>query len=237
MLGSKCDKLLLNLEGTKKHLKNTSNTLVVGNPTRNAFDSITKKEARKYLGIPDGHTLIVSFGGSLGAEMMNKCIADFMTKYLHTKSSIHHIHATGKTKYAQIKEAYPELFEKHSNIRIIPYIDNMPIFLKAADIAITRSGAITISELSRCAIPSILIPSPNVASNHQVLNARYMESEGASILIEEKDLNAERLWCELSKILKSPSKSRNMASNARRICPKNTDLLIETALKDMSSAK
>ena len=233
LLGKKCNKLLLNLEGTKKHFKSTANTLVVGNPIRHAFDGMTKKEAKRLLCIPNDHKLIVSFGGSLGSEILNETVAEFMEKYIAENKSIHHIHATGRTKYEQIKASHSQLFTDQVNIKILPYIDNMPVLLKAADVAVTRSGAMTVSELCKCGTPSVLIPSPNVSANHQLLNARYMEEEGASVVIEEKDLCPEKLDNEIGKILRDPKKANIMAYNAGRIYPKNTEVLIVEALREL----
>ena len=230
MLGHKCDLLLLNLEGAKKNLKNAKNTLVVGNPTRKNFDSLMKADARKKLRIPEGKKLIVSFGGSLGADLINKTIASLIAQHTLSNKEIYHIHATGKSHFDKFKQDYPELFKNHSNATILPYIDDMPTVLTAADLAITRSGAITISELARSSTPSILIPSPNVTANHQFFNAEYMKNIGAATLIEEKDLSVERLKEEVLGVISSPIKSCEMARKAKDAYIEETDVLIANAL-------
>ena len=233
VLGPKCDLVLLNLEGTKKHLKNQKNTLVVGNPTRQSFDTLSKSEARRKLGIPEDKKLIVSFGGSLGADLINHTVASLISRYTLNNENIYHIHATGRTNYKKISKDFPELFKNHSNVRILPYIDDMPTVLTAADLAITRSGSITISELSKSATASILIPSPNVTANHQYFNAEYMKNAGASLLIEEKDISTELLKDKVFSLILSPEKIKAMAENARKASPKNTELLIANALCDL----
>ena len=233
ILGKKCDTLLLNHEATKEYLHNTKNSLVVGNPTRKSFDSITKSEARRRLNIRGTQRLIVSFGGSLGAEILNKSITEFMRHYVINNKSIYHIHATGRSYYDKIKDEHPELFKDHSNIKILPYIDDIPPLLIAADLAITRSGAITVSELSRSSTPSILIPSPNVTANHQYMNAKHMESLGASVLIEEKDLSAKKLNEVIFNLLENTRTLKRMSKNARSAQPIDTDVLIRNALKKL----
>ena len=111
ILGHRCDLLLLNLEGTKKNLKAPENTIVVGNPTRKSFDTISKTDARKRLRIPDGKKLIVSFGGSLGADLINKTVLSLMSRHSLKNPDIYHIHATGKSLYCKIRENHPELFK------------------------------------------------------------------------------------------------------------------------------
>ena len=233
ILGGRCDVLLLNLEGTKKHLKTSNNAVVVGNPTRKSFDTLSKSEAKRKLRIPKDKRLIVSFGGSLGAKILNETVASLISRHTVNSKEIYHIHATGKANFEKIKREYPKLFEKHENLRIVPYIEDMPTVLSAADLAITRSGAMTVSELARSSTPAILIPSPNVTANHQYYNAEYMQKCGAAILIEEKDLNVERLKTEVINLISDPSKIEAMSKEAEKSYTKNTDILIANAMKDV----
>ncbi len=235
LLGGKCDKLLLNLEGTRAHLKKTANTAVVGNPTRAEFGRMTRSEARKKLGVESNQTLIVSFGGSLGAEILNETVADLIKKHTVGNTRIRHIHSTGRNHYAKIKEAYPELFSKKANVDIFPYIDNMPTLLTAADLAITRSGAITVSELCRSATPSILIPSPNVTGNHQYANARYMESVGAAVLIEEKELTCDVLHDAVMQLILNKEQLLKMSSAAAGLYTRDTNERIAQVLAELTA--
>lgn len=230
LLGAKCDMVMLNLGGTRRYLKNVSHTLVVGNPTRQGFGAMTKAEARRRLNIPESKTLILSFGGSLGSAAINNAVIGSIKKRNSSHSGIYHVHATGKGYYEGVKEKHPELFSNSENIRILPYVEDMPLYLTAADLAVTRSGAITISELLKCGIPSVLIPSPNVTANHQYKNAKYMRDNGAALLIEEKDLTSESLTDTVNELLSSGERMRKMSDNAKRLSPKNTDLLIQKAL-------
>ena len=237
ILGPRCDKILLNLEGTREHLKNASNTVVVGNPTRKSFGTMTKVEARRMLRIPESKILIVSFGGSLGSDMLNEAMLGFITDYVDASGEIWHVHATGRHYYDKCKERYPRLFEGKRNIRIVPYIDDMPTLLKAADIAITRSGAMTISELAECKVPSILIPSPNVTANHQYYNAKYMESRGASVVVEEVMLSSGKLKSEITRLLASKDTMRKMSNHAGNAAKTNTDRLVTDVLKEIFNDK
>ncbi len=210
LLQKRCDAIMLNLEGTKAHLKKCKNTVVVGNPIRSQFGKITKSAARSRIGIKDGETLILSFGGSLGSDKLNCTVGEMITKYTAGKHRIKHIHASGKSRFENMKLEFPNLFKESSNATIVPYIDDMPTYLTAADIAITRSGAMTVSELCRSLTPAILIPSPNVTGNHQYANAAYLESIGAARLIEEKDVNSERLYQEILSLISSPERVKEM---------------------------
>ena len=223
LLGKRCDRVMLNLEETKNHLKGFKNTAVVGIPTLTEFGTLSKSEARRRLGIQSGEMLIVSFGGSLGAERMNLEIADMISRYEKEKSNVRYIHSTGRSHYSKIKESYPRLFSAAESIKIVPYIENMPILLSAADLAITRSGAITVCELCRSATPAILIPSPNVTANHQYKNAKHAEELGFAEVIEEKDLTAELLHDRISELIQKPKRLEKMSRAARSACSINTE--------------
>ncbi len=233
LLGGRCDTVLLSLEGAKKHLKNTKNTVVVGTPTRLDFGRISHSDARRKLGIHQKEILIVSFGGSLGADVMNDTIAELIIKYTSKEHRIRHIHATGKRHYEEMKQKYKDLFIGCHNAKILPYIDDMPTVLMAADIAITRSGAITVSELCRCGTPSILIPSPNVSGNHQYFNAEYMQERGASILIEEKDLSSDRLNDTIEALISSPERLKKASESALNAHTKNTEAAILKIIRSL----
>ncbi len=195
MLGSRCDKVLLNMEKAKEHMRDSQNIEVVGNPIRQKFDKALRKDARRKLGISQSDFFIVSFGGSLGSEVMNEAVAKAMSEHLSGIPNLRHLHSAGKKKFDFIKQKYPKLCSGGEKCKIVPYIDDMPTVMCAADLAITRSGAITLSELAEVGIASILIPSPNVAANHQYKNAKFMEERNAAILIEEKNLTSQ-LLCE-----------------------------------------
>ena len=211
MLAPKCDATVLGFKSADEHLKRAKRVLCLGNPTREAFKTITRDDARRRLGIPKSVFLVVSFGGSLGAEVMNDVIADAMTKLSKENASYIHIHATGKRFYQAYKEKHPELIKARGS-RIVPYIENVPIWFSAADLAITRSGAITTAELMSARLPSILIPSPNVADDHQSANARAMERFGGAIVIKEEDLTADSLANVISNLMKDGKRLTAMKS-------------------------
>lgn len=236
LLSKRCDKVLLNLEDTKQYLKRRNNVEVVGNPTRHSFNTITKTEAKKALGVQSEQILIVSFGGSLGSEVLNENICEFIDRYVVNNRNIIHIHSTGRSKYDEVISKFPQL-AKGRNTRIVPYIDDMPTVLTAADIAITRSGAITISELCHSKTPSVLVPSPNVTANHQLINALHMQKWGAAILIEEKDLTPNRINDVISELIKNTSKLKSMSNNAYKLYNKNTEEIIQNSIKSMLDDK
>ncbi len=201
LLAGRVDVTMLGFKEAKSFIKYKEKCKVTGNPIRAGFDSMTRKKAKKILGLKDSDKLIISFGGSLGSESMNSCIIELMKSYSATTKNLYHVHATGKKSSINTEYNRTSEFKENKNARVLEYIEDMPLYMKAADLAITRSGAMTLSELLYANLPAILIPSPNVADNHQYKNAIKMQESGYAILIEEKDLTSERLRNEINKLI------------------------------------
>lgn len=200
LLASKCDLVLLNYKKALDKLRKVKNYSVVGNPLRSDFSVISRKQARKELGLSENEIYILSFGGSGGALKLNEVIISLMKKELTNAKGIKHIHATGKRYFENLK--HDKLALGVGGCRIVPFINDMPRQLGAADIVISRSGAITLSELSAVGACSILIPSPHVTDNHQYKNAKLFSDANACIMIEEQELTAELLAEKLRLLIK-----------------------------------
>ncbi len=189
LLSGKCDYLFLGADINTKY----KNAVYTGNPVSDRFGAISKEKARSKLGISGGEKVILSVGGSIGAGMLNDVIVDFIKSYVKDAPELHLIHSTGNRYYNTLKEKEPDIFKNNGKIQILPFIYDMPTYLSSADIVITRCGAMTLAEISKAKVPMIMIPSPNVTGNHQLKNARHYQNIGAGLLIEESELNCEKL--------------------------------------------
>ena len=143
MLLSRVDLLLLGMDMKAKH----KNAHYVGNPVREGFGRMPRHEAKRRLGIPKDKTLIVSVGGSIGAEQFNSAVLEMMNKNL-SDSNIYHIHSCGRRYYNEVSNKYPLLTDSKGRQRILPFIEDMITAFAAADIVISRSGAMTLSEIA-----------------------------------------------------------------------------------------
>ena len=218
LLAPLVDVVLLANEAAKRHLPAHCTTVVTGNPIREAFIYADRDQSRRELGIPDGMPCLLSFGGSLGAKRINEAIADVIAWHVDG-GSIHHIHATGRYGVDYLPEllaARGVAIEGHPHLVIREYIDDMPRCFAAADLIICRAGASTISELQAAGRGSILIPSPNVAENHQYYNARVLADDDAAVLIEERDLTGARLCEEIRSLIHDPERLHALGRNARK---------------------
>lgn len=190
MLEKEVDRIYINFPTTAEAFEEKDKVLCVGNPLITLPD--TKEEAglREKLGIPKtAKKILLSFGGSLGAERVNEEILALMRDEIVNRPDIFHIHATGKIEYeAAMAKAVEYGLTDKPNIRLLEYIYDMPLWEKVADLVICRAGAMTIAEMALLGKACILIPSPNVANNHQYENAKRLADAGAAVLHEEKNL-------------------------------------------------
>ena len=170
-------------------------TIVVGNPVRpEVFTQAKNREAiRAELGAVD-RTVILSFGGSLGARRVNEVVADLCAWEQKNHKPVLHLHATGQYGVQLFQDLEKKKgFAPGESLVVKEYINNMPELLAAADLVISRAGALTLAELEAVGRAAVLIPSPNVAENHQYYNAMELQKAGAAVVIEEKDLTGEKL--------------------------------------------
>ena len=237
LLAKKASRVMLANKAAKEHIKTNKTIVVTGNPVRKGIELTDKNECRRKLGFDD-KPLILSFGGSLGARKINEAVAELISSSEKTKS-FNHIHAYGqygKWFLDLIKEKGVNL-DDNPRLDIREYIDNMPVCLGAADIVICRAGAITLSELEVCGKPAILIPSPNVAENHQYHNAMVLVKAGAADIIEEKALDGKVLIEKVSRLLGSRSKMKEYSENMRSLAVTDSCERIYKIIKEVLNEK
>ena len=212
------DKIFLNFKDTAQYLKSKDKLIHTGNPLRASFDVYDREKAREELGIGDNiRKLIVSYGGSLGAHAINTTMLDYMDKYAKNAPDIMVIHAAGSREYESIQAEFEARgLDKYENLELREYIYNMPVVMSAADLVISRAGAMTVSELSLKGKNCILVPSPNVTNNHQYKNAKVLADEDAAILIKESDYNADTMNEEIERLFASPERSERMSRDIRK---------------------
>ena len=200
-LENKVDLILTNFPSTTDSLKEKRKVVNVGNPIRQNFGECSKADARARLGIAADKFMILSFGGSLGAPAINQAAIDVMRGFAKNKEDVVHVHSGGKNYYKNAMELFvAHSLEHNHRLDVKEYIYDMGDYMTAADVVICRAGAMTLTELARMHKPAILIPSPNVANNHQYKNAQAYAKAGAAVLIEERDLDSQRIVEEMEKI-------------------------------------
>ena len=232
LVAKKVNKVFLSFPNTKG-VEELNNTMLTGNPVRADIMSADRELSRMQLGV-DKRPLVLSYGGSLGAEKINNA----MVKVLELSQKdglLNHIHATGEMEY---KTCMAELEKAGVNtggengISVKEYIYNMDQCMAACDIVIARAGAITLAEIACLGKPCILIPSPNVAENHQFFNAAVFRDAGAAVLIEEKDLTGEKLYQVLLDTVCNSETLSKMAKAAGGLAlPNATETIVDEIYK------
>ena len=224
MLAGYVDRILVNFEETGSYISQKDKIIHVGNPLLGGFLCVGRDEAREKLGVSGCGQYILSYGGSLGAEKVNEAVLDLMKIYSSVEKGIRHVHATGSIEHETFMKDFAESgLVGNGNIEVLEYIYDMPLRMAAADVVISRAGAMTVSELSMMGKASIMIPSPNVTNNHQYKNAKVLEDAGASVLIEEKDLSGERLAEEIRKLRDDPVRTGRMEESIGRFSVRDSN--------------
>lgn len=217
MLSKKAEYVMLAVDEARKHFDSNPNFVLTGNPIRPEILRVDEQSAKAKLN-KDAKPLVLSFGGSLGARKINEGVADLIARS-GKDGKYSHIHA-----YGQYGKWFPDLLrekgtdpDKCDNLDIREYIDNMAECMAAADVVVCRSGAITLSEVQALGKPSVLIPSPNVAENHQYHNAMALVKNNAAIVIEEKDLTNTSITKAVDKLLSDKETLKKFSQNAKNM--------------------
>jgi len=228
MVAKKAKKVFLSFEPTKG-TEELTNTYLTGNPVRENIITANREECRKALGI-DERPLILSYGGSLGAEKVNEAVTE-MLELSQNDGMFNHIHATGAMEYENCMKALKEkgvTVDGEKGITVKEYIYNMDQCISACDLVIARAGAITLAEITCLGKPCILIPSPNVAENHQFYNAKVLSDGGAALMIEEKDLTGKMLYEKLTEIACNTEKLNEMSNCSYKLgLPNATKTIVD----------
>lgn len=219
-LQSKVDRIWINFPETAAAFGNSPKVVCVGNPILQDFSTVNREEARAKLGIAKDQKLILSFGGSNGAEKLNAAVIDFMKSTVANNQHLIHLHASGKINYEDSLKLFKEAgLDSAENCILRPYIYDMPLQMAAADLVIARAGAMTLSELAMMKKASVLVPSPYVAENHQYKNAKALADANAATLVEEKELEEGSLTKAICELLASDTRlceqQKNIASFAQ----------------------
>ncbi|CDE84212.1 uDP-N-acetylglucosamine--N-acetylmuramyl-(pentapeptide) pyrophosphoryl-undecaprenol N-acetylglucosamine transferase [Clostridium sp. CAG:273] len=236
MLSKKASAILVGFEDAKKRIRNTENVVVVGNPSKVkkiAFTNSQKEKILKEIGLTDiEKPIVLVFGGSQGAQKINESFINIISKKINEKYQI--IWATGPNQYEIIKAKLQSLninIDNISNVKILPYIYNMEEVMNCVDLVVSRSGAMTITEISIVGKPSIFIPFPYATENHQEYNAKVLEKVGAAKIILDADLDFNILNSTINAIISDKEKMCRMSENAHAVEIKNVEDKIYVELR------
>lgn len=173
-----------------------------------------REAARAQLALPVDRFILAVFGGSLGARRLNEVVSEIV-KRLADRRDLAIYHVVGARNVADAAPGRDG--DRGIMYRVLGYEDRMPLVYAAADLMMTRAGAATVAELATVGMPAIIVPWPGAAENHQVDNARELSDHHGAVLIEERDLTADRLIAELAELTTDPAELAAMSSAAAAI--------------------
>ena len=229
-LAGKIDCVMTNFESSANMIKKAKKIVNVGNPAvvgRDTAENDGEEAEYQYN--------VLSFGGSLGAETLNRAVADMLTEIADAYPDTSFYHAAGKRDYEELKRIFDERgLSQKKNVVLVDYIYDMDRRMRSADLVISRAGAMTISELSLMSKAAVLVPSPYVAANHQYKNAKALYDAGACELVQESEFSEGKLTETVKKMLADPQKRAKHAEAIRAFArPDANDVIYEEILRVM----
>lgn len=241
MLAGKTNTILVSFKDAQDRIKKGANVVYTGTPVKIKKIDYTEKGKKEILekeGLTTDKPVVLVFGGSQGAKKINEAIVQIIEK--DENKNYQMIWAVGPKQFDGIKDELKEAKIDINNIKgikAVPYIYNMEELMNAVDIVVSRSGAMTITEISNVGKPSILIPLPNVSHNHQLYNAKVLENVHAAKIILNDELDGDKLNNEIENIAESKDKIKEMGKNALKVSTKDAEDKIYKEIKKLVKNK
>lgn len=212
-----CTGVLLGLEDCAKFFP-ADKTRVTGTPLRTALQQpVDAAEARKFFSLEEGKKTILVMGGSQGARGVNRAVSLALAKL--DPAAVQVVHLTGPAEYETVRAAYALLPAVHAHVA--PFCQRMELAYTVADLAVSRSGASSLTELSAFGVPTILVPYPTAADDHQRRNADVFTRAGAAVAVEESTLTGDSLAELFASLLLNPDKCAALSTAMRRLAPRD----------------
>ena len=217
-------KVGISFESTKKDFSNKQ-VVMTGNPcSEKALE--TKTSDKKEFGLHDNKKLVLIVMGSLGSATVNDKISEYVYGFRNKNYEV--LFVTGNNFYEKLKtRGFP------SNVKVVPFIENLPRIMKKADLMVSRAGASTISEITALGIPTIFIPSPYVTNNHQYKNAMDLVNKDAALILEESKLTKNDFIRMVDDILDNTDKYNKLKENISKLGIHDSSSRIYSVLKEM----
>lgn len=233
MMASKVDTIMVGFEEAKEKIKNGKNIVYTGTPTKMST-YVPPSNLKQKLGLKEDLPVLLITGGSQGAKKLNEKVIEIITNGKEKKYQT--VFVTGPKQYDDVIKQIEEKgysLENLDNVHILNYVYNMEEYMSIADVIISRAGALSLTEICIMGIPSIIIPYPHAAENHQVYNAKVIENAGAGKVILEQDLNGDILNNTLEDMIYNKEKLEKMSSEAKKLAVLNVEDKIYSEIKKL----
>jgi UDP-N-acetylglucosamine--N-acetylmuramyl-(pentapeptide) pyrophosphoryl-undecaprenol N-acetylglucosamine transferase len=222
------DRIFVGFAAAAGHFRSQSKVVVTGNPVRRAFLTVSRASSREKLRIEPNEVAVLIFGGSQGARAINAAAAD-VAERLGRREGLRLFVLTGARMHgAFCDDLLRRVGKIPERVHVLAYTDEIHEYFAAADLIASRAGALTVTEIAACGRASILIPSPNVANDHQRFNAQVLENAGAARVLEEGAIAGGGLAREIEALSANRKSLAEMGEAALRIAkPNATDVIVD----------
>ncbi len=219
LLAANADRICVAYDGMERFFP-VEKIIKTGNPVRKDVVSskLSQEDAKRELGFNPNRPLVVVVGGSLGARTINDSMKLAVRDMLKSGASV--LWQTGKLYADECQKAIADI--NNENLIATAFVGRMDLVYRGADLVVSRAGASTISEIQLAGVPAVLVPSPNVAEDHQRKNAEALAQRGAAVMILDREC-AEKLPRVVTEMLRDPKKREELGANARKMALENAD--------------
>ncbi|MGV8905351.1 MAG: undecaprenyldiphospho-muramoylpentapeptide beta-N-acetylglucosaminyltransferase [Acetobacterium sp.] len=216
MLGKKVDRIAISFKEAQTYFP-TGKTFLAGNPVRMEYYDLNRQKCRESLGLLDSQKMVLIMGGSQGAASINQGALSLMKAWKNSADRVIY-HLTGKQQYEQVLEAAKaQGITADGNNHIKDYSSEVHQLLGAADLVISRAGAMSVAEIAAVGTPAILVPYPMAAGNHQEFNARVITDQGGGLLIADKALTGELLVETVEALITDETRLKKMRTITKKL--------------------
>ena len=209
----------------------TTQIVFTGNPVRRAVREAKREDGRELLGVPEDATMLLVFGGSLGARHVNEALCARKDELL-SRENLYIVHSTGKELYDEVTEALALTPEEEKRWKVMPYIERMGEALAAADVVVSRAGASSIAEIAALGVPSLLVPYPLATEDHQTTNAKLLVDAGAAVCVPDSELDGEDFSRELFSLVDDASRRDAMRAAAQGLGQERSAALVADCVEE-----
>ncbi len=214
-LASRANEVHLTFEKSAQYLRRKDNIRLTGNPTRASIGNISKEAGRRFFNLQEQQRTLFVFGGSLGARSINRAMLGALQRFV--KKGVQIVWQTGTEDYEEAHlSAVATSDGSTAAVRVHRFIDQMEYAYGACDLAVCRAGATTLAELTRAGVPSVLVPFPHAAADHQTENARALVDARAAVMVRDGDVR-EQLFDVVMHLLLDDERLKQMAERARSL--------------------
>ena len=219
MMAPKAERIYLGFEKAREYLAGHPATIITGNPLRGILTGEYRGEPREEFGLKLNKPVLLVFGGSQGAGSLNRAAVD----YFIGQEEVQGIIQTGEKQFGWVKERLRTVGDR---VYVSPFISHIHLAYRAADVALARAGALSVSELAAVGLPSILVPYPYATDDHQTRNAAVMVEAGGALTIKDSELSGRTLGDAMARLVNDPELLRDMKLSLGEISRINATELI-----------